>query len=363
MTDPHDSSVLHQMIGDPERKRLLVVDDEETMRLAISRYLQSRGYETDVAASARDALDLLSKIRFAAMICDVRMPGMSGVELIPRALEIDPDLAVMMLTAVRDSSVAAESLSRGAGEYLMKPVELGELQIALERVLNRRSIAREQRDVERLIADEVDRQTSALRHDRSETYSRSVESLALAVVLAESSDPYMAGTAARVTAIALAIAEVLDLDQETKEHLGTAARLHDVGRLALRDNVLHKPGPLDPDEVDRVREHVRLGLEVLSPLIFLGSVLDFVQDHHERWDGTGYPLGRSGERISVGGRILAVADAFVSLTSKRPYREPVQPEEALTQLAEHSGAQFDPAVVHALGIVVTERHVLGLTAD
>ena len=128
---PDNFSVLHQMIGDPHRKRLLVVDDEETLRLAISRFLHSRGYEVDVAASAHEALQLLATVRFAAMICDVRMPGMSGVDLIPRALEIDPDLAVMMLTAVTDNSVATESLLRGAGEYLRKPVELGELQIAV----------------------------------------------------------------------------------------------------------------------------------------------------------------------------------------------------------------------------------------
>ena len=129
MTDLHqDSSVLHQMIGDTERKRLLVVDDEESMRLAISRFLRTRGYEVEVAESAQEALQVLAGVRCAAMICDVRMPGMSGVELIPRALEIDPDLAVMMLTAVGDNSVATESLSRGAGEYLMKPVELADLQ-------------------------------------------------------------------------------------------------------------------------------------------------------------------------------------------------------------------------------------------
>lgn len=364
MTSPQDEpSVLHQMIGDPERKRLLVVDDEETMRLAISRFLQGRGYEVQVASSALEALQQLESVRFAAMICDVRMPGMSGVELVPRALEIDPDLGVMMLTAVYDTAVATESLTRGAGEYLMKPVELGELLIALDRVLNRRSIMMEQRDVERLIADEVERQTSALQHDRTETYSRSVESLALTVVLAESRDPFFTGTTARVAAIALAIADVVALDPDVREHVAAAARLHDVGRIALRDSVLHKPGPLTPEEYLLVKEHVKLGLEVLSPLIFLGSVLEFVEDHHERWGGGGYPNGRTGERISIGGRILSVADAFVSLTSKRPYRTPLSTEDALARMAEQSGVQFDPDIVRALSVVVMERHVFGLTAD
>jgi HD-GYP domain-containing protein (c-di-GMP phosphodiesterase class II) len=221
----------------------------------------------------------------------------------------------------------------------------------------------EQRDVERLIADEVERQTSALQHDRTETYSRSVESLALTVVLAESRDPFFTGTTARVAAIALAIADVVALDPDVREHVAAAARLHDVGRIALRDSVLHKPGPLTPEEYLLVKEHVKLGLEVLSPLIFLGSVLEFVEDHHERWGGGGYPNGRTGERISIGGRILSVADAFVSLTSKRPYRTPLSTEDALARMAEQSGVQFDPDIVRALSVVVMERHVFGLTAD
>ncbi|MBV6519958.1 MAG: Cyclic di-GMP phosphodiesterase [Gemmatimonadaceae bacterium] len=361
MSDHVDSSVLHQMIGDREPTRLLVVDDEDTVRLAIARFLRSRGHEVESAASADDALALLRKTRFAAMVCDVRMPGMSGVDLIPMALELDPDLAVVMLTAVTDSSVAAQSLSRGAGEYLVKPVALRELEIAVERALSKRTIAREQRDIERLISDEVDRHTAALRHERAESYSRFVQSLALTVELAESNDPYFARTAARVTAIAAAIADVLKLDQGAREHLNTAALLHDIGRLATRDALLHKSQPLEPAEVRQLREHVRLGLEVLSPLIFPRTVLHFVSDHHEHWDGTGYPSGRSGERLSIGGRILAATDALVSLTSKRPYREPIQPDEALELLANDAGTQFDPTVLRALGIVVTEQHVLGLT--
>lgn len=358
-----DESVLHQMIGDPQRKRLLVVDDEESMRVAISRFLRSRGFEVETAASATEALARLQATRFAAMICDIRMPGMSGVELLPRALAVDPDLAVMMLTAVNDSHTAAQTLSSGAGEYLIKPVELGELHIALERVLNRRFITIERRNVERLIADEVDRRSVSLEHDREELYSRSVASLALAISLAESKDAFFAGTSARVTALSQAMAEALQLGPEVREDVGTAARLHDVGRLALADALLHKADPLTPEEILRIRDHVRLGVEVLSPLLFRGLVLEFVHDHHERWDGTGYPSRRAGERISIGGRILCAADAFVALTSRRAYRAAVAPEEALTRMSAEVGTQFEPTIFHAMESVVREQRVLGLTAD
>lgn len=356
-------TTLHQLIGDPERARLLVVDDEESMRVAISRFLRTRGYLVQVAGSASEALDLLDSMRFAAMICDIRMPGMSGVELVPRALERDPELAVMMLTAVHDSSIAAQSLANGAGEYLIKPVELGELGIALERVLHQRNMAMERRNVERLISDEVDRRAGAIEHDRSELQLRAVESVALAVAVAESKDPYFAGTSTRVAALSRAIAEYLALPSDACDGVATAARVHDVGRLALREAVLHKPGPLTGDEYELVKDHVRTSLEVLSPLIFLGPVLEFVEDHHEHWDGTGYPRGRSANQISVGGRILGAADAFVAMTSRRPYRHPIPPDDTLLALQGDSERHLDPEVLHALGVVVTERRVLGLTAD
>ncbi|MFN8582520.1 MAG: response regulator [Gemmatimonadaceae bacterium] len=361
--DHTDDSVLHQMIGDLQRKRLLVVDDEESMRVAISRFLRSRGYEVEVANSASDALAKLSANRFAAMICDIRMPGMTGVEMLPRALDQDPDLAVVMLTAVNDSHVAAQSLSRGAGEYLVKPVELGELHIALERVLNRRFITMERRNVERLIADEVDRRVESLARERDEMYSRCVASVALAVSIAESKDPFFVGTSARVAAVSSAIAEVLSLDAEVRRDIDTAAQLHDIGRLSIPDSIHHKREPLGDGELARIRDHVRMSVEVLSPLLFLGAVSEYVQDHHERWDGGGYPNNRSGERISIGGRVLGLADAFIALTSRRPYRDAVSAEEALAALASCAGSQFEPACLRALVSVVNERRILGLTAD
>jgi putative two-component system response regulator len=137
-----------------------------------------------------------------------------------------------------------------------------------------------------------------------------------------------------------------------------AGRLHDVGKIGTRESVLNKPDALTPEEYDHVKEHVRIGMEILAPLKHLGPALAFVHDHHERWDGGGYPRGLRGEEISLGGRILAAADAFDALTSRRAYREPMEPQATLEFLKDHVGKLLDPQVYAALCSVVGRRQTL-----
>jgi response regulator RpfG family c-di-GMP phosphodiesterase len=353
----------NRVIGGFESKRVLVVDDEETIRLALSKFLRSRGFEVDVADSATGALALLQQGAYSSMLCDIRMPGMSGLDLVPRARELQPDLAVIMLSAVNDVPTATESIAVGAMEYLTKPVDLLDLLAAIERVAHRRDLMVEQRNVERLIAAEVARRTAELERDRRLTLSATVDTIAHLVSMHEAKDPFLNGTSLRVSALARAIAEVLGLSPGEVEHVGIAARLHDVGKVALRDSVLNKPGALSPEELEHVKDHVRIGLEILSPLAGLGDVLSAIRDHHEHWDGSGYPQGLMGDRISLGGRILCCADAFIALTSRRSYRPAMSEEDTVDYLAAHAGGLLDPEVYAALQTVVTERRVLGLTAD
>lgn len=182
----------------------------------------------------------------------------------------------------------------------------------------------------------------------------------------EAKDPYLRGHSQRVAALSAAIAETLDLDAATVDDVFLAGRLHDVGMIGIHEHILHKPGVLSPEEVHHVREHVRYGIEILAPLPNLGRVLDFVHDHHERLDGKGYPRGLAGEQISMGGRILAAADAFDALTSQRPYREPLSWEGALSRLASDAGRALDPVVFSALRRVVSVQrsasHAAGRSA-
>ncbi|MEO7967129.1 MAG: HD domain-containing phosphohydrolase, partial [Gemmatimonadaceae bacterium] len=306
-TVPHP--LTNRVIGDLELRRLLVVDDEETIRLALSKFLRVRGYDVDVADSGTLALEMVRGHRYALMLCDIRLPGITGLELVPQVHALDPDLAVVMLTAVNDKLTATESISLGAMEYLTKPVDLQDLFGAVQRVLHRRDFAVEQRNVERLIRDEVARRTTDFERDRGVVIEATVEALAKLVAMRESNDPFLAGTSLRVAALARAIAEEMGLSTAEVHHVTIAARLHDVGKVVLRDSVMNKPSALSPEEFEHVKEHVTTGVEILSPLPQLRDVIDAVQDHHEHWDGTGYPRARAGDDISLGGRILCAADA------------------------------------------------------
>jgi putative nucleotidyltransferase with HDIG domain len=339
-------------IIDPSTRRVLVVDDEETIRNAMSKFLRSRGYDVTGVESGAAALELLHREKFDAMLCDVRMPGMTGVEVVPRALELVPDLAVLMLTAVNDAPTATEALAHGALDYLMKPVELPDLARAVDRALHKRELTIQQRNVERLIREEVALRTDELRREQRALADISIGIVRALVNAQEAKDVFLRGHSLRVAAGAAAIAAVMGLPDDQVEDLRLAGQLHDVGKIGVPEGLLSKPGPLTAEEFVIVKEHVRIGIDILTPLTSLARVLPAIQDHHERWDGTGYPRRLVAEQISLGGRILAAADAFDALTSRRAYREPSSADHTLGLLATQAGTHLDPRVFEALRAVV-----------
>ena len=352
-----------RMLNEPGIRRLLVIDDEEAIRVALAKFLRSRGFEVQTAESSEVALEILGKERFHAALCDVRMPGISGLDLVPRALSIDPDLAVLMLTAVNDAPTATEALLLGAVDYLMKPIELADLEQVIERALHKRDLGIEQRKVDTMIRDEVAQRTLDLERERAALRQLSVGVIDSLIAVQEAKDIYLRGHAHRVADFAAGMAEFLGLSEEVVEAVRMAGRLHDVGMIGIRESVLHKAGPLTAEEFEHVKGHVRIGVEVLSPLEHLGVALEFVRDHHEHWDGGGYPRGLKGEEIAIGGRIIAAADAFDALTSRRPYRGSVTPHEAIAFLENHSGTHLDPRVFSALKSIVERRKSLVFLDD
>jgi putative two-component system response regulator len=343
---------------DSDAPRLLVVDDEELITKALARYLGSRGYEVATAGSGPEALALLSRHRFALMLCDVRMPGLSGLEVVPKALEIDPDLAIMMLTGVNDAPTATGVLATGAIDYLLKPVELPDLQQAIERALHRRGLEIDRRAVERMIREEVASRTDELEREQQALRTMTIGTMEALVNAMEAKDVYLRGHSQRVAELSASIAAELQLDVDTVEYVRLAARIHDIGKIGIHEAVLNKPGPLTREEFEHVKNHVRIGMEILAPLKHLGRALDYVQDHHEHWDGQGYPNSKSGEDISIGGRILAAADAFDALTSQRAYRVAKRPRETVQYLAARSGDLLDPRVYEAMANVILRQKSL-----
>ncbi len=340
--------------------RVLIVDDEETIRLALRKFLRSRGYEVEIAGSGDQALQILDRSSFSLMLCDVRMPGMTGVQIVPEAIAKDEDLAIIMLTAVNDAATATEVLSSGATDYLMKPVELADLQQAVERALTKRVAQIEQRRLDKLIREEVALRTAELEKEKESLRLMSVSIAETLINAMEAKDLYLRGHSQRVAELAGELAEEMNLDQEMCEDLKLAGRLHDVGKIGIREAILNKPDRLTPEEFEHVKRHVQIGLGILAPLVHIKNSLNYMEHHHEHWNGAGYPHGLSGEDIPLGSRILCVADTFDALTSKRAYREPLTPLAALEHLRVDSGKQFDENVFEALVRVIT-RH-LGRTA-
>ncbi|MGH7677559.1 MAG: HD domain-containing phosphohydrolase [Gemmatimonadaceae bacterium] len=344
--------------GPAPRERLLVVDDEDTIRLVLAKYLRTRGFDVTTAESGDAALEALSRSTFDLMLCDVRMPGLSGVELVPEVRRLHPNLGIVMLSAVNDAPTATEAMSHGVLDYLTKPIELQHLHDAVQRALHKRMLVSEQNRFERALREEVAQRTRELEREKAQLHDVTVGVIESLVNAMEAKDLFQRGHSARVSQLAASIAHHLGLAPDVVEDVRIAGRVHDVGNIGIRSDVLGKPAPLDPHEVEHVREHVRISVEILSPLRHIERAVEFVGDHHERWDGAGYPNARAGDRISIGGRILAVADAFDSLISKRAFREPVGTDEALGILERDAGAHFDPGVLAALRSVVKKRKTL-----
>lgn len=342
--------------------RVLVVDDEESIRLSLARTLRGKGYAVQGAGSAEAALAALVRDDFALMLCDMRMPGMDGLELLRRAMGLAPHLAVVMLSGLDDVLTARAAFMGGAADYLSKPVSIDVLGSALEDALRRRALLIEQQWIDEEGRDQdVGPVAGSVRKRRalSELSATMAESLVNAL---EAKDRYLRGHSQRVAELAGAIAVELALDGDAVEAVQLAGWLHDVGKIGLREEVLNKPGALTADEYEHVKQHVRIGMEILAPLRHLGSVLEFVHDHHERWDGAGYPRGRRGAEITLGGRIVAASDVFDAITSKRAYRDAMSAERALDYLESTGmvGTQLDARVYDTLRTIVLHRRTPAL---
>jgi putative nucleotidyltransferase with HDIG domain len=298
------------------------------------------------------------------MLCDIRMPDMSGLDLVPRARRLDGDLAVLVLSAVNDAATATDALTHGAMDYLVKPIELPDLQRALERALHRRHLEIERGQVERHIREEVVLRTAELEQEKAALHELTMGVAEALINAMEAKDVYLRGHSRRVADQAASIADALGLDADLVENVRLAGRLHDVGKIGIREEILNKPGTLTAEEFEHVKEHVRIGMEILAPLKHIPIALEYVHDHHEHFDGSGYPRGLAGDQITIGGRILAACDAFDALTSRRAFREAMEPRETIEYLeSNHVGSLLDPIVFSALKRVVLRRKTLTFIDD
>jgi putative two-component system response regulator len=337
---------------------VLVVDDEEPIRNALRKYLKQQQFEVHAASSGDEALQQLRLHKVALMLSDIRMPGTSGVDLVPQALEIEPDLAILMLTAVNDATSAALCMQRGAMDYLTKPIELADLGRAVQRALKRREMQLESRHLNQWLKEEVTTRTAELHRQQHRLERISTATLEALVNALEAKDPYLRGHSARVADLSANIATEIGMSEEDVERVRMAGRLHDLGKIGTRDAVVNKEGPLTAEEFEHVKQHVIIGAQILAPLVHLGDIVAMVKSHHERYDGTGYPDGLRGEEVPLGGRVIAAAEVYDALTTSRPYQEKMTPEQAAERMADLSGTVLDPRVYDALVRIVGRRQTL-----
>ncbi len=326
--------------------RILVVDDEETIREIVSSMLAGAHFQTRQAASGVEAMSLLeSGEEFDLVLSDLMMAEMDGIALLERAKEKYPDVPVVMVTAVHDIQVALQALRNGAYDYLLKPFEREQLLATVRRALENRRLKREndayRTNLEALVAARTQQWKAAL-SDLERSYDITLEALGDAL---DQKDRETENHSKRVTAFTIAIAQKMGLQKDEIRVIARGAFLHDIGKMAIPEKILTKPGKLTAEEVDVMKEHAWYGYKIVKKIPFLSEAAEIVYSHQERFDGTGYPRRLKGEDIPLGARIFSIADTFDAITSDRPYRPKQSDEAARKEIELWSGRQFDPRIV------------------
>ena len=326
--------------------RILVVDDEEPIREIVASMLGTAGYACKQAASGMEALAVLnSGEEFELMLSDLMMADLDGIGLLERTKEKYPDMPVVMVTAVHDISVALAAIRNGAYDYLLKPFEREQLLNTVSRALENRRLKVENRtyqtNLESLVKARTD-QLQAAMANLERSYDITLETLGDALDL---KDRETEGHSKRVTAFTIAIARAMGLPREQINTIARGAFLHDIGKIAIPDKILNKPGKLDPDEMTIMKEHAYHGYQIVKKIPFLSEAAEIVYSHQERFDGSGYPRNLKGAEIPLGARIFSVADTLDAITSDRIYRRKQTLEAAREEIHRWAGRQFDPEVV------------------
>ena len=327
--------------------RVLVVDDEAHVRSMLGSTLERNGYEVQLAASGREALEALAQGTYDLVLTDIVMQDLNGIALLERVHAQHPNLPVVMVTAIHDISVAIDSMRRGAYDYLLKPFERDHLLGTVERALKHRQVLEESHNYQQSLEQMVRARTEMLRHameDLEHSYDVTLEALGDALDLKDSETE---GHSKRVTAYTIALARAMGLAPAEIKVIARGAFLHDIGKMAIPDDILRKPGTLTPEEQEVMREHCTRGYHMLKKIPFLAAAAEIVFSHQECFNGSGYPRGLAGRQIPVGARIFAIADALDAITSDRPYRKARSFDAAREEILRCSGTQFDPAVVEA----------------
>ena len=330
-----------------DKPRIMIVDDEEPIRRLLGRMLKVNGDRCTLAANAAEARAFITDQNFDLILCDVSMPGESGIDLIRYVLSEYPETAAIMITAVDDPEVAESALEIGAYGYIIKPFESNEVMINVSNALRRRKLEienrRHRKKLEKLVLERTEKLQTTL-NDLQKAIDGIIEAMGLTV---EIRDPYTSGHQKRVAEIAHAIATEMSLSKQQTEGVRMAGVIHDIGKMAVPAEILSKPGKITEHEFEIIKSHPEVGYNILKKIDFPWPIAQIVYQHHERMDGSGYPQGLSGEEILLEARIMAVADVVEAMASHRPYRPALGIDMALEEIEKNKDEIYDSEVVDA----------------
>ncbi|MCP4218156.1 MAG: response regulator, partial [bacterium] len=316
------------------KEKILIADDEADIRELLGDFLEGEGYECILAPNAFEALkQFKSHGDIDLVMSDIRMPGRTGLELLSDVKDIDSDVMVIMISAVKDIESAISAMSKGAYDYVAKPFKLTEVALIARKAIEKRKLVRQnkeyQRELERMVAERTVELKNALEAlDR--TYIFTLRALVTAL---DTRDEETQGHSMRVVKYTLKLAELMGWgDEEQIKVLEYGALLHDIGKIGIPDAILRKPGKLTDEEWKVMKTHPDVGYSILHKIEFLEEASQIVLHHHEKWNGKGYPSGLKDFDIPVGARIFAVADTVDAMTSERPYRSALSFEAAAEEL-------------------------------
>jgi putative nucleotidyltransferase with HDIG domain len=335
------------------KPHLLIVDDEAEVR-GVLRDLLSDSYGCVEASSAEEALAELRARDYQLVISDITMSGMSGLEMIPHVKVISPDTVIVMISGMQTIESAINALRLGAFDYLMKPFDLRQAEAAVSRAFDHHELIAAKRRYETQLEELVAQRTAELDEalgSLENAYRSTLKALTAAL---ETRDAETHGHSERVVTFSLRLGREYGLTNSQMKALEFGSLLHDIGKIGVPDAILRKPAKLTDEEWIRMREHPMHGQQILRGIKFLEGAARVVAQHHEQWDGSGYPLGLKSEDIDICARIFSVADAFDAITSDRVYRQGRSYDAAAAELNEWSGRQFDPKVVEAFHRVPPE---------
>jgi len=335
-------------------KNILLTDDDPGIQKTLRLLLEKAGFNVRIAEDGLAALEILENGEFPpdCILLDIRMPRMEGTEALPRIREKAPMVPVIMLTAMTELEIAVDTMRGGAYDYLTKPVRKVRLIETVNRALKYREIllendrlTRENREYQRSLEKKVEERTRELFHAYEKLKTTNLETVKVLAETIEAKDHYTRGHCNRVRILSTHLYKCVDPESSELRTLEYGALLHDIGKIGIAEQLLHKTDPLSSEERELFQAHTRIGETILQNVEFFTPILPIVRNHHEWYDGNGYPDGIYGGDISLLTRIVSIVDAFDAMTSDRPYRRALPLDVALGELEKGKGTQFDPELV------------------